>query len=805
MSPVPALPEPFAGWFARRGWQPHPHQLELIARAADPATLLIAPTGGGKTLAGFLPSLIELGPRPAPGLHTLYVSPLKALAADIRRNLGAPLAEMGLAVRVEDRTGDTGAAQRARQRVDPPQILLTTPESLALMLSYEQAPAIFGALSRVIVDEIHALAESKRGDQLMLGLSRLQALAPTMRRVGLSATVEDPPALARFLGKGTQVLLADPGPEPDISILETAEPPPWAGQTSRYAAPAVMELIRAATTTLVFINTRAQAELFFQSLWAENAEGLPIGLHHGSLSRESRSRVEAAMVAGELRAIVATGSLDLGIDWGNVDLVVQVGAPKNVKRLVQRIGRANHRYNAPSRAVLVPANRFEVLECRAALDAVRAHDLDGEPRGPGPLDVLCQHILLVACAGSFDAGALFAEVRQAGPYRDLSRPDFDACLEFCASGGYALRAYDRWQRLVEHDGRWSLRDPRRARSIRMNVGTIVDTEKLAVRLRGRFGTPLGEIEEDFAATLVPGDTFLIGGETVRYEALREMVIEVSRQPSRRPKIAMYAGTKLATSTLLSRRVVELLARPAAWGALPPYMRAWLETQTGVSRLPRPDRLLIESFPRGELAHLCLYGFAGRNAHQTLGLLVTRRMETAGLNPIGFVANDYALLIWGLDPVPDPAALLDPADLRDGLEGWLGENAVMKRTFRGAATVAGLIERNLPGRRKTGRQATFSSDILYDTLRKYDPDHLLLRITRAEAGRGLVDFGRIEEMLARSRGRIDLVRAPHVTPLAAPLFLEMGRVPIRGRAEARLVSEAAAALLAEAGLAPDPPP
>ncbi len=669
------------------------------------------------------------------------------------------------------------------------------------MLSYEEAPVIFAGVARVIVDEIHALAESKRGDQLMLGLARLKTLAPGMRRIGLSATVEDPAALAAFLGEGTRILLADPGPEPDVRILETEEPPPWAGQNARYAARAVMDLIRGATTTLVFINTRAQAELFFQALWAENDEALPLALHHGSLAREVRARVEAAMVAGALRGIVATGSLDLGIDWGDVDLVVQVGAPKNVKRLVQRIGRANHRYNAPSRAVLVPANRFEVLECRAALEAVHAHDLDGEPRGPGPLDVLCQHILLTACAAPFDADALFAEVRRAGPYRGLARADFDACLAYCATGGYALRAYDRWQRLVLDAGRWRLRDPRRARALRMNVGTIVATETVKVRIR-RSGSPLGEIEEDFAASLTPGDTFLIGGETVRYESLREMVVEVSRQPSKDPKIAAYMGTKLATSTLLSHRVVELLSRPDAWGRLPAYMQDWLATQTEVSRMPQPGRLLAETFFRGPQAHLCLYGFAGRNAHQTLGLLVTRRMEAAGLDPMGFVANDYALLIWGLDEVRDPAALLAPQALRDGLEGWLGENAVMKRTFRNAATVAGLIEKNLPGNRKTGRQATFSSDILYDTLRKYDPDHLLLRITREEAGRGLVDFGRIEEMLDRSAGRIDLVRAPHVTPLAAPLFLEMGRVPIRGRAEARLVSEAAEALLAEAGLAPD---
>ncbi|MFQ8432607.1 ligase-associated DNA damage response DEXH box helicase [Amaricoccus sp. W119] len=793
-----ALPEPFAGWFARQGWQPHAHQLELLARAGDASTLMIAPTGGGKTLAGFLPSLIALGATPPPGLHTIYVSPLKALAADIRRNLERPIAEMGLAIRVEGRTGDTRAATRARQRVDPPHILLTTPESLALMISYPEAPRLLGSVERVIVDEIHALAESKRGDQLALCLARLRGLAPGLRRVGLSATVEDPPALARFLGPGTALLIADPGPEPDITILETGTPPPWATQGARYAAPSVMELIREARTSLVFINTRAQAELFFQALWAENTDGLPIGLHHGSLSREARSRVEDAMARGELRAIVATGSLDLGIDWGDVDLVIQVGAPKNIKRLVQRIGRANHRYNAPSRAVLVPANRFEVLECRAALEAARENDLDGAPRAAGPLDVLCQHMLLTACAGPFDAEALLREIRTAAPYARLSRADYDACLDFCATGGYALRAYDRWRRLVERDGLWQLRDPRRAKTIRMNVGTIAATETLKVRMRGNFAA-LGEIEEDFAATLSPGDTFLIGGQTVRFESLREMVVEVTRQASQSPRIAAFMGARLATSTRLSHRVMDLIADPARWATLPPHMRDWLATQGRVSRLPEPDRLLAERFRRGGRWHLCLYGFAGRNAHQTLGLLVTRRMETAGLNPLGFVANDYALLIWGLDEVRDPAALLSPEGLREGLEGWLGENAVMKRTFRTAATIAGLIDKNLPGLRKSGRQATFSTDILYDTLRRYDPEHLLLRVTREEAAHGLVDFDRIEEMLARVSGRIDAVSAPHVTPFAAPLLLEVGKVPIRGAAEARLLTEAAEALMREAGL------
>ncbi|MFV0302126.1 MAG: ligase-associated DNA damage response DEXH box helicase [Paracoccus sp. (in: a-proteobacteria)] len=790
------LPPRFRDWFAAQGWQPHPHQLALLGATAD--TLLIAPTGGGKTLAGFLPSLVDLAGPPHRGLHTLYVSPLKALTADIARNLARPVADLGLAIRIEDRTGDTGPAARARQRVDPPHILLTTPESLALMLSYPEAPAIFGGLRRVVLDELHALAESRRGDQLMLGLARLRTLAPGLRVAGLSATVEDPVALAGFMG-GARLLLADPGPDPNIAMLPTARPAPWAGGGGHHAIPEVLAAVKAANTTIIFINTRAQAELFFQALWAANDENLPIGLHHGSLAREARQRVEAAMAAGQLRAVVATGSLDLGIDWGAVDLVIQVGAPKNVKRLVQRIGRANHRYNAPSRARIVPANRFEVIECVAALEAVAARDLDGDPRGPGPLDVLCQHIALTACAGPFAADALYAEVIAAGPYRGLTRADFDACLDFAATGGYALRAYDRWQRLMLRGGLWQLRDPRSARDLRMNIGTIVEAEMLKVRLRGRGGVPLGEVEEAFAASLSPGDSFLIGGQTVRYEGLREMVVEVSRQPARQPRIAVFSGVKLATSTQLSHRVQALIGDPARHAALPPDTSDGLALQAQVSGLPHPGVLASESFRHDGFWHFALYGFAGRNALQTLGLLMTRMMEEAGLGPLGFLSTDYALLIWSLDPVTDPALLLDRAGLRAGLGDWLGGNAVMKRTFRSVATVAGLIHRNAPGQRKTGRQATFSSDILYDTLRRDDPDHLLLRISADEARCGLVDFGRIEEMLDRSP-RLDHRMPGRVTPRAAPLLLEVGRVPIAGQGRERLAEAEAAALMAEAVLA-----
>ncbi len=794
------LPPSFQAWFAARDWSPHPHQMAMLQHAQAPATLLIAPTGGGKTLAGFLPTLVELGTNPAPGLHTLYISPLKALAADMRRNLKTPIADMQLCIRVEDRSGDTSQTRKKAQRADPPHILLTTPESLALLVSYPDAPRIFAGLRRVVVDELHALAESKRGDQLMLALSRLHAIAPNICLTGLSATVEDPPALAAFLHPQCAILQADSGPPPEITMLETATPPPWSGGGGRYAIAEVLQQVNAHKTTLIFHNTRAQAEIFFHHLWLANSKALPIAIHHGSLARAQREKVEAAMVAGALRAIVCTGSLDLGLDWGDIDLVIQIGAPKNVKRLVQRIGRANHQYKAPSKALILPANRWEVLECQAAIEAARANDLDGDPRGPGALDVLCQHILIRAACGPFDANALYGEVINAGPYTTLKRAAFDACLDFVATGGYALKAYDRWQRLRQNaDGLWQLRDPRTARDIRMNIGTIADTDTLKVRLKGRGGRALGEVEENFAASLVPGDTFLIGGQIVRFETLKELVVQVSASRGKKPKVAVFMGTKFSTSTQLSTRILALLQRDDP-SHLPAHTQDWIALQAQVSRLPRPGRLLVESFEHEGRAHSCIYGFAGRGALQTLGLILTRRMERAGLGPLGFVATDYAVLIWSLAPIIDIAPLFDPRGLEDDLDTWLAENALMKRGFRSVATIAGLTPRKTPGATRTGRQATFSTDILYNTLRKYDPNHLLLDITRREALAGLIGFDRLRDLLERAHGAIDHLEIAQITPFAAPLLLEVGRVPIEGAATETLLAAEAAKLMHAAGLA-----
>ena len=796
-----ALPAQIDNWFAARGWQMHPHQRAML-RATSPAQVLIAPTGAGKTLSGFLPSLVDLIHAPKQGLHTLYISPLKALAADIRRNLQIPVAEMGLDIRIEDRTGDTSAHMRRRQRADPPQILLTTPESLALLLSYPDADKIFASVKRVILDEIHALIDSKRGDQLMLCLARLARLSPQMTRVGLSATVKDPSQIAAYLApdSGAEIITAPQGPAPDIAILEADIPPPWAGGGGRYGVQAVYDQIKRHRATLIFHNTRANAELFFHELWQANEDTLPIGIHHGALSREARAKVEAVMSEGSLRAIVCTGSLDLGIDWGDVDLVIQIGAPKEVKRLVQRIGRAGHRFDLASKARILPANRFEYLECQAALEAVRDGGLEDDPIRQGGLDVLCQHILICACAGPIAPDDLYAEITSAAPYAGVTRAEFDRALEFCATGGYALRAYDRWQRLVTRpDGTLALRDPRSAARIRQNIGTIIETDRLKVRMaKRRGGAPLGEVEENFAAQLRQGDSFLIGGQIVRYEGMRELVVEVSPSPQKRPKIATFMGTKFATSLQLSDRILARL-ESGDWSGLPTHIADWLDHQTRLSRLPQRDRLLVETYPHEGRAHLCVHGFAGRNAQQTLGLVLTHRMDQLGLAPMGFVVNDYATLIWGLDPIADPRPLFAPDLLRAAFEGWLSENAVMKRSFKAVALISGLIERSVNGTKKTGRQAVFSSDILYDTLRKYDSDHILLEMTRRDALRGLVDFGRIDEMLARVGGRIDHIALPRVSPFAAPLLLEAGRIPVHGSADQRLLEEEAAKFLPQAAL------
>ena len=829
------LPQRFIDWFAARRWTPRAHQLELLALAeAKRDTLLIAPTGAGKTLAGFLPSLVALAENQRPTrtgghLHTLYISPLKALAVDVARNLEQPVAEMALPVRIETRTGDTPASRRQRQRRDPPHILMTTPEQVALLLASADAPHLFASLQRVVLDELHALVTSKRGDLLALDLARLRALAPQMRATGLSATVKAPDELRRYLVAQTldapmaALVMSQGGAKPVLDILDTQERLPWAGHMARHAMTEIYAAIKAAKMALVFVNTRAQAELVFAELWRINDDALPIALHHGSLDASQRRRVEAAMVAGRIKAVVCTSTLDLGIDWGDVDLVINVGAPKGASRLTQRIGRANHRLDEPSRALLVPANRFEVLECRAAVDAANEGAQDTAPERIGALDVLAQHILGMAASGPFSADALYAEVITATPYAALPREDFDAAVQFVANGGYALKTYDRFARIKRNtDGLWRITSPMMAQQYRMNIGTIIESNVLKVRLVragprgrgtkasytgmvGRGGRVLGEIEEYFLETLLPRDTFAFGGEILSLQGIVENEALVQRAQSDAPKVPSYAGGKFPLSTYLAERVRKMIADPGAWAALPGQVRDWLQLQSDKSDLPRAGDLLVETFPRANRFYLVCYPFEGRLAHQTLGMLLTRRMERLRLKPLGFVANDYALGVWALSDIGSAARrgrlslddLFAEDMLGDDLEDWLQESALMKRMFRNCAVIAGLIERRYPGKEKTGRQVTISSDLIYDVLRRHEPDHMLLRAARADAATGLLDIARLGAMLSRIKGRIMHKDLERVSPLAVPVMLEIGKEPVYGEARDQILADAADELIAEA--------
>ncbi|WP_426041774.1 ligase-associated DNA damage response DEXH box helicase [Brevundimonas sp. TWP2-3-4b1] len=847
-----------------RGWSPRRHQLEMIAAAeAGSHALLVAPTGGGKTLAGFLPSLIDLaerGPRPphgpGSGIHTIYVSPLKALTTDVERNLMTPIREIGLNIHVESRTGDTKQSKKQRQRDNPPDILLTTPEQLALFCAWGGARAYFADLKCIVLDEVHAIWSGKRGDLLNLGLARLQSFSPGLRRVALSATIDDPKLIAEWLapgspsllvgeggsrrltdegsqgpvesgepaqnsegqrdpssvslreppsparGEGIVIVKGDPGAVPIIDVLVSEGRVPWAGHTGQHAIPEVYEAIQRSGLTLVFVNTRWQCEFVFQQLWAINDDNLPIGLHHGSLAAEQRRKVEAAMARGELRAVVCTSTLDLGIDWGDVDLVIQMAAPKGSSRLVQRIGRANHRLDEPSRALMVPASRFELLECQAAKEAVAENAFDWEPHHIGTLDTLAQHVMGVACSEPFDLEALHAEVTSCAPYLGLSYEAFEEVVDLVATGGYALRTYDRFARIVRTpEGRWTVRNAMIAQRHRMNVGAIVAAGTLNVKVASRRGgaskqliggRKVGEAEEWYFEQLTPGDTFVFAGQVWAFQGINGMDALVTHATDKDPKIPSWGGSQFPLGTSLAARVRAMIQDRDHWRILPVDVQEWLELQAARSMIPDADSLLVETFPRGSRHFMVAYPFEGRLAHSTLCMLLTRRLDRLGVGPLGFVVTDYAFAIWSIKPMDrlDWDALFQPDMLGDDLEAWLEESFMMKRTFRNCALVSGLIERRQPGAEKTGRQVTFSTDLIYDVLRRHQPDHLLLRTARSDAASGLLDVARLGQLLSRIAGHIRHAPLERASPFCVPVLVMIGRERVGGDA-ADMILEASA--------------
>lgn len=796
-----AVPPEITAWFAGRDWRVRRHQAQMLEAAdAGHHALLVADTGAGKTLAGFLPTLCDFTPSrlketaPPEGLHTLYISPLKALAHDVQRNLIAPIEDMELPIRVETRSGDTPSDRKARQRARPPHVLLTTPESLSLLLSYPEAAEMFASLRRVVIDEVHAFAAGKRGDLLALSLARLQALAPGLQRAALSATLADPDAYRGWLAPwgdldSVALVEGEAGAAPLVEILVPEDARiPWSGHAATWAIPQLMERIAAHRTTLIFTNTRFLAEYIFQELWSANEDTLPIGIHHGSLSKEARRKVEGAMARGELRALVCTASLDLGIDWGDIDLVVQMGAPKGSSRLLQRIGRANHRLDSPSEALLVPGNRFEFLEAFAAQEAVREGQRDGEGFRPGGLDVLAQHVMGRACAGPFTEAEVLDEVRSSAAYAWVDAAVLQRVLEFVATGGYALRAYDRFRRIVkDRDGLWRLTHPEHAARHRLNAGIIVDSEMLEVRFRN--GRSLGKVEEGFGASLEPGDTFRFAGLDLEVESLKDLDLIV-RAAKRSATIPSYMGQRMPISTHLAGRVQAMLADRAGWARFPDDVREWLEVQDWRSHLPAPGRLLVESFPHRDLAYTAFYTFEGWNANQSLGMLITRRMEDRGLGPLGFVATDYTLIVWSLKAVAEPAALLSPDILTHEFVDWVQQSYLLRRAFREVAVISGLVERQQPGKRKSGRQVTFSTDLIYDVLSKYEPDHVLIEAAWADARARLTDVARVGDLLERAAREIDHVHLERISPLAVPALSMIGRESLpAGAADDDLLFEA----------------
>ncbi len=799
--------EPIDNWLKKNNWAIYNHQIETLKLSENGYdVLLVAPTGGGKTLAGFLPSLNDLiNNKPKKNyLHTLYISPLKALTIDVHRNLTSPIEDQGLDIRVETRTGDTSAYKKNRQKVLPPDMLMTTPESLALLLSNKESKDYFKNLKYLVIDEIHTLVNTKRGDLLSLNLSRISSISPDCKRIGLSATVKNKNAVLKFLTskKKAKTLNVEETSVPKIDILETNNRVPWSGHMASYAIRDIYQKIKKSSLTIVFVNTRAQAELVFNKLWQENDNNLRIAIHHGSLQKEIRRKVESLMSLGKIDCVVATSSLDLGIDWGDVDLVVQIGSPKGISRFLQRIGRSNHRFDEPSNALLVPSNRFEYLECLSAINSIKNKLLDETKEKKGSLDVLAQHILGVACSEPFQVDELYNQVINAWPYRNLTKIKFFEVLEFVKNGGYSLKHYEQYSKIgVNKDKFYAIKNKSIRNRYRLNVGTIVESYMLKVKLGNRT---LGQVEEWFIEGLNEGDTFLFSGRVLEYQSISNNNVIVKSTSHTQPKIPSYAGGRLPLSTELSIEVRKLLSKKKFWKSFPNQINEWLKLQSKFSNLPSLNGLLVETFPRlmrgKKRFFLICYTFEGRNANQTLGFLMSKKMQRIGYKPISFVATDYALAIWSINEVTDVNIILNDDLMLDDLYEWLEETPLLKKNFRDAAIISGLIERSIPGQKKTGKQVLFNSDLIFNVLKKHEPKHLLLEVAREDSYRGLIDLDRLSEFLKRIEKNIAHEKLDRISPLAVPLILEINRQTIdKSEMEEYLLEELENEMLSEVGL------
>jgi ATP-dependent Lhr-like helicase len=803
-------------WFASRGWRAFPFQREVWrAYLAGESGLVHAATGTGKTLAAWLGPVLEAQradlravcaercarspdalavhtPRsghnaPRKTLRVLWITPLRALAADTAESLRQPLDSLGVPWRVETRTGDTSPAQRARQQKRLPEALVTTPESLTLLLTRDDAGELSAGLQLVVVDEWHELMGTKRGVQVELALARLRTLCPGVRTWGLSATIGNlDVALQALLGSGAPNGRMIRGVEPKEIIVDALIPPvierfPWAGHLGTQMLPQVIAAIEEGESAIVFTNTRSQTEIWYQAILGARPEWAgTIALHHGSLDRKKREWVEEGLRTGRLRCVVATSSLDLGVDFSPVDRVLQVGSPKGIARLLQRAGRSGHRPGGTSRVTCVPTNALELIEVAAARDGIEARSVEARLPVTRPLDVLAQHVVTVALGGGFAPDELKAEVKSTAAYAGLQDEEWRWVLDFVSSGGAALGAYPEYARVVVRNGRWIVESSFLARRHRQSIGTIVSDGNIAVHyLRGGS---LGTVEESFIARLKPGDRFVFAGTPLEFVRVRDMKAWVRRAPNVKGAIPRWMGSRLPMSDSLAAMLRERLGEAARGELRGPEMAALaplFDVQRRWSRIPKPNELLIERVKTREGYHLFWFPFEGRLVHEGLAALMGYRMSR--IMPITFTmsANDYGFELLSVDPPPLEQALasgvLSPESLFEDVPASLNATEMAKRQFREIARVAGLIFPGLPRSGKTARQLQASSSLFFDVFRQYDPQNLLLSQAHREVLERPLEASRLGRTLGRLTISTVVITEPkRVTPLAFPLLVDRTR-------------------------------
>lgn len=802
-------------WFAGRGWKPLSFQREVWeAYGRGESGLVHAATGTGKTLSAWWGPLLEYleegKSRAIPPLRVLWLTPLRALAADTREALIAPVEDLGLSWKVETRTGDTSSAQRARQSKRLPTALITTPESLSLLLTREDAPELFHDLRCVVVDEWHELMASKRGVQVELALARLRRLRPGVRTWGLSATIGNlETARDALLGVNAPGRIVR-GEDPKRVVIDALIPPtierfPWAGHLGTQMVPQVVDAIEEGRTAIVFTNTRSQTEIWYQALLTARPDWAgQIALHHGSLDRKRREWVENGMRAGTLRCVVATSSLDLGVDFSPVDRVLQVGSPKGVARLLQRAGRSGHQPGGVSRVTCVPTNTLELIEVAAVRDGIVAGRIEGRQPVERPLDVLTQHLVTVAMGGGFRPEELLAEVRTTRAYAELSDAEWEWALRFVSVGGDALTAYPEYARLQVVDGVHLVKNREIARRHRMSIGTIVGDGTMAVSYLG--GRTLGSVEESFISKLRPGDRFYFAGTALELVRVRDMTAWVRKAPSVKGAIPRWAGSRMPLSGELAQLVRDRLGEAADGVFRDPELQALkplLEVQARWSVIPRPNELLIERARTRDGWHLFFYPFEGRLVHEGLAALLGWRI--ARVRPISFSmsANDQGFEMLSADPPPIEEALgedlFSPDKLDVEIRAALNATEMARRQFREIARVTGLVFPGLPRAGKTARQLQASSGLFFDVFQRYDPGNLLLQQAEREVLERQLEQSRLALTLRRLQESSIVLKDPvRVTPLAFPLLVDRTRNKLSSETLVDRVRKMQARLEREAG-------